>query len=141
MSVVYIEKLKGIKRSVTLPGRGMLIPIETLKKLNFFDEKFVQYHSDIDFCLRANKLGYQVYISWDAVVYSHVNLTSSSSSFKKQSFRAFLNSFFDKYSRNYIPNRIRFIWRHNSKIYFPVIFGLSILLNFKNYFFKKKISV
>lgn len=139
LSEVSIEKLSGIYKTETLPGRGILIPAKTLTYLNFFDEKFKQYHSDGDFCLRAAKKGYNVYISWDSVIYSHIKLTSSSSSFKKQPFNDFMKSFISPYSRNYIPSKIRFIWRHQTKVLMPFVVFISLLLNFKNYLFKKKI--
>ena len=140
MSVINLKELSGIKETVTLPGRGMLISICTLKQLNYFDEAFIQYHSDGDFCLRAHKIGYGVYISWDAVVFSHINLTSSSSSFKKQSLKSFINSFFDSHSRNYILDKLLYIWRHNTKLGMPLVLLFNLLLTVKNYYFKKKLA-
>jgi GT2 family glycosyltransferase len=138
MSVQNIEMLSGVKDTVTLPGRGILIPFKTLKDLNYFDEFFMQYHSDGDFCLRAKEKGYKVYVSWDAVVFSHMGLTSSSSSFKKQTFNDFINTFFDNHSRNYLPARAVYIWRHHTKWAMPFVLFIGIVLSFKNFFLKKK---
>lgn len=131
------ELLFGIKETVALPGRGILIPYHVLKELDYFDERFVQYHSDTDFCLRAKEDGIMVYISWDAIVYSNVNMTSYSSSYKNKSISALFNSFFDKYSRNYIPSLSRLVWRHNTKIGFPVVFVFKMMLIFKNYLLQR----
>jgi len=140
MSVQKIEELSGIKDTLTLPGRGILIPFKTLKTLNYFDELFVQYHSDGDFCLRAKGKGYKVYVSWDAIVFSHIGLTSSSSSFKKQTFKNFVNTFFDIHSRNYLPARTVFVWRHHTKWAMLFVLFFGIVLNFKNFIFKKKME-
>lgn len=140
MSVQKIENLSGVKDTVTLPGRGILISFKTLKDLNYFDEFFIQYHSDGDFCLRAKEKGYKVYVSWDAIVFSHIGLTSSSSSFKKQTFKNFINTFSNVHSRNYIPARAVYIWRHHTKWAMPFVLLIGIVLNFKNFLLKKKMG-
>jgi GT2 family glycosyltransferase len=131
------SELTGIKPTSILPGRGILIPFNTLLSLNFFDNRFIQYHSDGDFCLRASKKGFNIYISWDALIYGHLDLTSSDSSFRKQKFSNFIKSFFNKYSRNYLPAKALLIWRHHTKILLPVVLLSDILLSIKNYIIKK----
>lgn len=127
---VQPDKLSGLHNSVTLPGRGMLIPTKALKELNYFDEKFKQYHSDSDFTLRALKKGYKVKISWDAKIYVALNKTSDTTSFLNSSFRQVIKSYFDPVSRNYLPSKSRFIWRHNPKISYPIIMTLFLVLTF-----------
>lgn len=134
-----MDSLTGIHPSKVLPGRGILIPFYVLEKLNYFDEKFAQYHSDFDFCLRAAKLGFKSYISWDAVIYSYVDNTAKISSFLKASFKEFIKSFFDNHSRIYLPDNARFLFRHGIKILFPVSFFIFIAATFNAHFFKKKI--
>jgi GT2 family glycosyltransferase len=135
------KSLEGIiKPSVILPGRGMFIPKDTLKKLGGFDNKFKQYHSDGDFCLRAHKKNFGVYVVWDAIIYVNMEKTSSSSSFIKTSFVAFVKSFFYDKSRLYLPSKSRFIWRHNKKAFWPVKMLIYILAAFKNYFLNTKIN-
>ena len=129
----------GIYPSVTLSGRGTLMPYKILKRLEFYDEKFVQYLSDIDLYLRAAKLGCKVYISWDAKLFIHVEKSSATSSFISGSFPSFLKSFFNKHSRNYIPSRSRFLFRHDVKWLFPLSFIFFILGCFKAFFFNKKL--
>jgi len=70
-TVVDVSALKGVQPSKVLPGRGMLIPIRALKELNGFNETLPQYGSDDDFCLRAQKKGFRIYVNYKAVVYSH----------------------------------------------------------------------
>lgn len=139
LSVVDPSELKGIHKSLTLPGRGMFIPIDTLRQLNNFEERLIQYHSDTDFCLRAKKQGHQVYVSYDACVFSHVELTSASSSFKKQGLIPFLKSFSNKYSRNYIPSRCLVIWRHQTKVCMPLVMMIGIIVNLRNFYRNNKL--
>jgi len=124
--------LTGTHKTIGLPGRGTLIPIETVQNLSFFDSNFKQYHSDADFSLRADKKGIQSYISWDAKVYSNIKSTSSSSSFVKSSFSNVIKSFFQSTSRNYLPDKTRFYWRHNVKILLPFYLVKHVASQIKN---------
>lgn len=137
-TLVPLEELTGIHPSIVLPGRGMLIPYPVLKKLNYFDEYYIQYHSDEDFCLRAWKNGFPVYISWDARVYSHVKDTGKGMSFIKTGFLAYLKGFTNKYSRIYIPQKARFYYTHCPKILWPVTMLTFFISNLKTYFKSSK---
>ena len=132
------KELKGIHKSLLLPGRGMLIPASILKQLNYFDEKFPRYHSDGDFCLRAIKAGFDIYINWDVKLFGYHNMTSKSSSYKKQKFTEFLNSFFDSHSRNNILQNSIFFWRHFSKLTLLLIISIFFYTRIK--YFVKRIS-
>jgi GT2 family glycosyltransferase len=130
-TVVETEMLSGIHPTKVLPGRGMLIPFNILKKLDFFDETFIQYRSDYDFCLRAAKAGYSLYISWDAQIYSYEKKTSISSSFIRKSLLKFIGGFCNPYSRIYFPAFLKYSWRHYRKILWPIYFVIFILASFK----------
>lgn len=137
---VIPEELTGLYPSFLLPGRGILVAVEVLKALKGFDKHFPQYRSDGDFCLRAIKRGFDVKVSYDLKIYSYVGLTAQASSFKKSSFSVFLKSFFNPYSRIYLPQMARYVYRHGIKILWPLSFGIAILSHFKAYFFNKKIE-
>lgn len=135
-----ITSLKGIHTSVVLPGRGMLIPYEISRRLKGFDAKFSQYHSDFDFCLRAKKKGYNIFISWETIVYSFIEETGEGTSYLKTSFRTFIKGFFRKHSRINIRDNSRYLYRHGHKILFPLNFLIFIMSCFNSHFFKKKIN-
>ena len=135
-----IPVLKGLHPSMVLPGRGILIPYEILKRLNGFDNVFAQYHSDFDFCLRAKKKGYNILISWDVIVYSFIEETAEGTSYLKTSFKSFLKGFFRKHTRINLKDNVRFLFRHGHKLLFPLTFLIFILSSFNSYFFKKKIN-
>ena len=138
-TVVEPEMLSGIHPTKVLPGRGMLMPYNILKELNYFDETFKQYSSDFDFCLRAAKAGYSSYISWNAKIYSHVSISSESSSFIRKSFFKFIEGFFNQYSRIYLPSNVKYIWRHSIKILCPISFLIFIIASFKAHYVNTKL--
>ena len=130
------SSLSGIKPSVVLPGRGMLIPFEILKQLNYFDENFVQYGSDTDFTLRAYRAGIKVYISYNSVIFENEKLTSKGAAHNSPAFIEFLKSYFNRYSTNSIHKSYYFWKKHGVKILFPLYFIILFLGIFKVYFFK-----
>ena len=96
--------LTGLKKTCLLPSRGTLIPYNVLETLRFYDERFIQYHSDSDFCLRATKKGFSIYISYDSPLFVNIISTSQSSSFINIPFIDFIRAFFSPYSRLYLPS-------------------------------------
>jgi GT2 family glycosyltransferase len=134
------EIKEKIFKSDILPGRGMLIPVEILKKLNRFDEKFKQYHSDSDFCLRASKKGFHVYIAWDAHVFVNEKTTGTGTSFLRESIFKYLSHYFRATSRLYLPSHCILNWRHRPNLLWPINMILFFLVSLKNFFTKEKIN-
>lgn len=142
----YVQKdpaeLKGVAPSVTLPTRGFLIPASLLKELDYMDEKhFPQYASDHDLAFRAAEKGAKVYVSYDAYVLEHTELTSSGNPRLTKSLKQFLkNVFFNKYSSNYFFKDVRMAWRHGMKPLFP-FYVFRILLGIPYIYMKYKYVV
>jgi len=62
-----------------LPGRGMLIPVEVIKKIgNFNKVDFPHYISDYEFTMRAFNRGIRLLLSYDSVVYTRPDTTGIS---------------------------------------------------------------
>lgn len=57
-------------------GAAMLINIEVIKKIGFFDDNFFLYYEDADYCMRAKKKGFKIYYVPEAIVH-HENAKSS----------------------------------------------------------------
>jgi len=125
------NELSGSKKSVVLPGRGMLIPVYILKELNFFDKKLVQYGSDDDFCLRAQKKGYPVFVSYDSVVFSHVEMTGAGNPINKGSVWSLLKSFTNKYSSRHLKKTAKMVKRHGGIFLLPITMPIVILGSLK----------
>jgi len=123
--------LSGIKPSVVLPGRGILIPMNILKSLDYFDKKLVQYGSDDDFCLRARKKGFNVNVSYDAVVYSHVEMTGAGNPVNGGSLMSLFKSFNNKYSSRHLKKTAKMIARHGSALLLPITLSIVILGSLK----------
>ena len=109
----YDNHLTGLHPSILLMGRGMLIPASVFEKIGFFDEKsFPQYKADLDFVLTAHENNIKTFISWDAIVYSHLELTGKGVTYKKQSFFTFLKSFFQENSMTNLVHSFRYYRKH-----------------------------
>jgi len=109
----YDNHLTGMHPSILLMGRGMLIPASVFEKIGFFDEKsFPQYKADLDFVLTAHENHIKTFISWDAIVYSHLELTGKGVTYKQQSFFAFLKSFFQENSMTNLVHSFRYYRKH-----------------------------
>jgi len=131
-----IDKLTGTYPSKVLNGRGTLVPAQVLKFLNYFDEKLPQYGSDDDFALRAIKSGFPVYISWDAKVFDHVDMTSAGTAYLSTSVLQFYKSFFNRYSVNSISKAARIFRKHGKWYLVPIHIILFILGTSKAHFYK-----
>jgi GT2 family glycosyltransferase len=124
-------KLKGLRPSITLPTRGLLVSAKSMMRLHYFDEKSLpQYSSDYEFVLRAALAGIKVFISYDAYVFEDMALTSQGNPRLAKSLKHFLsNVFFNKYSSNYFFKDLAMAWRFNPKALFPfyfILIGISI---------------
>lgn len=138
-NTTYIPKVhQGIKSSPILPTRGTLIPIEFIRVLNGFDERFPQYGSDTDFTLRAFSYGYPVYISYNSIIYAYSKLTGTGSPKISGSYYMYLqNIFSNNYSPTHIGKDVLFIWIHFPKILFPW-YLIILLLGTQYAYFKHR---
>lgn len=125
--------LTGIRTSKSLPGRGILIPIDIFKAIGLFDERFVQYYSDSEFVFRCQKNGFPAYISYDSKVYTYLSKTGQGSIHSKESLIKFVRNFGNVYARNYLPNISRVIWMYGIKPLWPFTMLVKILGHLKAY--------
>ena len=132
------EKFTGIKPSKVLPGRGMLFPVKIFVALGGLDKSLYQYHSDEDFCLRAIKKGFGVFVNWDWTLFSNHTMTSAVTSYNKVPLNKVFKSFLNKYSRNYIPDRALMVWRHHPKLLFPILVFLNYFLIIRSFLITRK---
>jgi len=122
------QPLSGLHKSVILPGRGLLIPVDAFQKIGFFDEKNLpQYKADYDFVLRAHENKIKTLICWDAVIYAQPAVTGKGATFTKQSLTGFVSSFFKKNTRTNIFHNFYYYFRHYPKWGLP-LFPISMLM-------------
>ncbi|NIM16682.1 MAG: glycosyltransferase [Candidatus Aminicenantes bacterium] len=135
----YDEHLTGLNKSVALLGRGMFIPVSVFEKIGFFDEKALpQYKADFDFSLTAHENNIKTFISWDSVVYSHMELTGKGATFLDQGFRAFLASFFKRNTYTNLIHSFRYYKKHCPIYLFPFSFVIDKLRLIYSYWQKRK---
>lgn len=64
------SEILNLKTEITYAsGAAMFISVKVLEKVGFFDEDLFMYHEDLDLCLRARFLGYQIILAPEAIVY------------------------------------------------------------------------
>ncbi len=135
-----LNSRSGLEEVDGLSGKGVLIPVKVFHKIGIYDQKkFPHYHADLEFIIRAKRAGFRVFISFDAKLFSHQNLSGiGSSTSEKPSLRDFVKSFFVIKSTHHLPS----VWRLSKIIYGKFfIFGfikhvLFIFLGFTKRFFK-----
>ena len=95
----------------------MLVRKEVFEKIGLLDERFFLYFEDSDFCLRARKAGFKIYVEPKSVVFHKTSLSLGGLSLKKIKYVLWSNFLFDlKWVRPY---------------FWPLAFGYLILLAIK----------
>jgi len=119
-----------------LPGMGTLVPVSSLAKIGYWDEKvFPQYHGDSDFTLRAKKSGYKIWVFPQLKIW---NDKSSSGLTHKGSLKGLYLALTDKRSGSQIQKNIQFYKRHATSVFaYRSLF--NHYLRFIGGFFKWKI--
>ena len=102
-----------------LPGRGLLIPTEILRKISFDDRLFPQNSADYDFTSRAFKMVYNLRVNKNAEVYYHVDETGTKLFFGNLNLTNFIKYFLDIRSTCNAKIITRFLLRH---VIFPFSF-------------------
>jgi GT2 family glycosyltransferase len=70
------EKYNKSKLVKFAPGCFLFVHKSIFEKIGFFDESFFVYFEDADFCLRCNKLGYNVFYLAENTIYHKVSFSS-----------------------------------------------------------------
>ncbi|RYC71477.1 glycosyltransferase family 2 protein [Spirosoma sordidisoli] len=121
--------------SDSLPGRGVLIPLDVFSKVGLFDSvHFIQYMADIEFSVRARKAGYKLLVSLPGAVYGHIEATGLQMK-PDLSFRKFWKGLSSTRSPINLTVRYNFAMRHSSTkwLYFSLDVGRIIM----GYFIRK----
>jgi len=99
------NKLKKHVEVSALPGRGTLIPFKIFKMIGTYNyRKLPHYGADYEFSIRAKNFGFPLMISYDAIVYSHVDKTGLDYKYRHD----FSQYFFNIKSPSNISQRIKF---------------------------------
>lgn len=125
----------GVMDVTTLPGKGVLIPVEVFRKIGLYDEKNLpHYHADTDLILMAYEAGYRVLLDYDSVIYSDVNYKNMTIPSEMMTIGNILKTFRGPYSHNNYSIIRSFAKKHFGrkwkqyliKKYIRIIGGLTI---------------
>ncbi len=108
------NQYNGIRVVDWTPGMGTLIHTSILHDLNFYDGmNMPQYLSDVDLCLRAKKIGFNVIINSECKIFNNVENTGGISDKTKTFNFKIIGEMFTSYrSPDYFKARLTFISRH-----------------------------
>ncbi|MFC1848590.1 glycosyltransferase family 2 protein [candidate division CSSED10-310 bacterium] len=90
-----------------ITGAFMVVKMDVFNELSSFDERFSLYGEDMDFCLRARKLGLKVYYHPQARVLHHGGARPAFRS--EMLFSTFFNSMTYFYQKHYAGMRMRIL--------------------------------
>ena len=108
-----------------ITGCCMFMHSSIYKRLNGFDEKYFMYNEDVDFCLRARKLGNKCIFSPKAIVYHAV-----SNSFRG---RVYIKKIIFK-----VVSTLKVFITHQGLLLGIIIFTQFLIRNTWDYFIGKK---
>lgn len=94
-----------------LAGRGTLAPVSAFRDLGLFAEDGLpHYGADYEFAARCLRGGYDLVVSYDAVVRGDARLTGIHRPARRWSMQEARNYFWDRRSSCNLPDRLTFSW-------------------------------
>jgi len=121
----------------SLGGQGVIINKKVIDKLGYLDyETFPQYGSDLDFYLRAKKIGINIYVTHKAIVIDDEENTGLLKSQNKTSFIDFIKSF--KSIKSHMSINVKFnIYKRHVKSYYLYRLVILYIKYIINYFLRR----
>lgn len=123
-----IKKPKNPLEQELVSGCCMLVKKEVFEKIGLLDERFFLYFEDSDFCLRAKKAGYKIYVEPKSFIFHKTSQSLGGLSLKKIKYNLWSN--------------FLFINKHVKPYFLPVAYFYLLVLGLKmivNVFWSKKI--
>ncbi len=133
-------EMTGVKKSIVLSGRGILIPLGVINELGIYDSKLIQYGSETDYTFRAHKKYNSNYISYNARIFERIELTSSGAVFNNPDVYSFVKSLFNKYSINSAKKTFYYTTKHRGILLGTPITIIRVIGSVKNFLLKKLLA-
>lgn len=130
------QNFSGVHQSCALSGRGTLIPVSGLQKVGLLDESLIQYGSDDDFTMRCIEQHVPVFISWNARVFNHSEITSKERNRKSAKLTDLIKAYFNPYSSSSLKKEFILYSKHSYKLIAPFyccyLFVAGLLIHFRH---------
>lgn len=97
----------------TLTGRGTLIPVRVFKEIGLYNDKHLKQCGDTELPLRAKKAGYELFISYSAIVKSHLKSSDQINISNKYKIKDLIQYYFGM--RSHMRLKYRFYFALSAK--------------------------
>ncbi|MEJ8757031.1 glycosyltransferase family 2 protein [Pontibacter sp. H259] len=110
----------GLHKVSQLPGRGLLIPRAVIEKIGLFDQdRFPHYVADYDYTHTALRNGFELYVNYDAKLYTYPEESGERKNRKEKSLKNFYNHLFDIKGGGNLRDFTRFTLKNCPTPYIP----------------------
>jgi len=117
-----------------LTGRGVLIPIEVFNDIGLYDEKHFKQCGDTEFTIRAKNKGYNLIVSYSAIIKSHVDSTATTNTNEYYSLKDFREKFFGIKSHTNVRDLFYYALNTSKNpFYFIYVFILNLVGSLYHY--------
>ncbi|AKD03918.1 glycosyltransferase family 2 protein [Pontibacter korlensis] len=114
------EKQVGLHAVSQLPGRGLLIPRAVFEKIGLLDQdRFPHYVADYDFTHTALRNGFELYVNYDAKLYTYPEESGERQNRQSKSLANFYKHLFDIKGGGNLRDFTRFTLKNCPTPYIP----------------------
>ncbi|ARS34501.1 glycosyltransferase family 2 protein [Pontibacter actiniarum] len=114
------EQQVGLHAVSQLPGRGLLIPRAVFEKIGLLDQdQFPHYVADYDFTHTALRNGFELYVNYDAKLYTYPEESGERKNRQSKSFNNFYKHLFDIKGGGNLRDFTRFTLKNCPPPYIP----------------------
>ncbi|WP_299759209.1 glycosyltransferase family 2 protein [uncultured Pontibacter sp.] len=114
------EQQVGLHKVSQLPGRGLLIPRAVFEKIGLLDQdRFPHYVADYDFTHTALRNGFELYVNYDAKLYTYPEESGERKNRQSKSINNFYKHLFDIKGGGNLRDFTRFTLKNCPPPYIP----------------------
>ncbi len=131
------EEQVGLHHSDVLPGRGLWIPKEVFDKIGLFDIKnFPHYFADFDFTCNAKKAGFEVFINYDAPLFTYPDESGESKIMANKTMKGYREHLFGIRGGGNLVLFTRYTLKNNAPHEIPIKLVLGYTRRLFNFWMK-----
>lgn len=120
LDILPEEEQHGLHPVTHLPGRGLLIPKAVFEKIGLFDQdRLPHYLADYDFTHSARRAGFELYVNYDAKLYTYPDESGERQIRREKSLKNYYKHLFDIKGGGNLRDFTRFTLKNCPKPYVP----------------------